>query len=136
MTGPERLRGSLYPDPHGPRFIVRAVDPEPDLREALAAARRPGTLTKARRSWTVEGARLVLTFELLEPWSCRPRSFYVPGPELLGPFLDGCAVSLDACPGRRRRHTGLIPLWPAESPRTAVLDALTPETTARWERGA
>jgi hypothetical protein len=125
-------------DHRGQLFIVRVVDPEPDLRDALAAARRPGTFTKARRGWTVEAGRLVLRFELLEPRPCRERSFFLGRPELLGPFLDGCAVSIAtrAAGAWPRRGVNLIPLWPAEDPRTAVLDALAPELVTRLERDA
>jgi hypothetical protein len=138
MTGPERLSGSLYPDRHGPRFVIRAVDPEPDLRAALAAARRPGTFTRARRGWTVEGGRLILRFELLEPEPCRERSFFLVRPELLGPFLDGARVYLAtrAAGTWPRRGVGLIPLWPAEGPRVAVIDALAGELVERLEHGA
>jgi hypothetical protein len=149
MTEPERLRGSLYPDHDGPRFVIRAVDPEPDLAAALAAARRPGTFTKARRGWTVQGGRLILRFELLEPRSCKERSFFLVRPELLSAFLDGCGVDIAtrAAGAWPRRGIGLVPLWPREGARTAVLDALAENLGAelgdasandveRWEREA
>jgi hypothetical protein len=132
---PERLSGSLYPWHDGPRFVIRAIDPEADLRDALAAARRPGTFTRARRGWTVEGGRLILRFELLEPEPCRERSFFLVRPELLGPFLDGVRVDLATRAGGKWpwRGVGLVPLWPIEGPRTAVLDALAPELVTRLE---
>lgn len=135
MTGPERLSGGLYPDHGRLRFVIRAVDPEADLRDALDAARRPGTFTRARRGWTVEDGRLVLRFELLEPEPCRERSFFLMRPELLGPFLDGAAVSIATRPAGAwpRRGIGLVPLWPQEGARTTVLDALAPDLVTRLE---
>jgi len=127
----ERFRGSLYETSARVLFVIRAVDPSPDLAAALRAARRPGTPTKVRRGWSIEGGRLRLSFEVLEPVPCQRRALYVPAPGL-DAFLSGCAVGIDTRPSRRRRPAGadVLPVWPAEAPRLDVIEALR----AAWFR--
>jgi hypothetical protein len=122
----ERFRGSLYETPARKLFVIRPIDPSPDLADALRAARRPGTPTKVRRGWKIEGGRLRLSFEVLEPEPCRRRAFYVPAAGL-DAFMDGCAVGIATRPSRRRRPAGVdvLPVWPTEGPRLDVLEALT-----------
>jgi hypothetical protein len=122
MTRAERFRGALYETPVGELFVIRAIDPMPDLAAALRAAHRPGTTTKVRRGWNLWGGQLQMSFEILEPESCRRRAFYVP-PAGLDAFLRGCAVGLDTRPWRRKGGNGL-PVWPAEAPRLDVVEAM------------
>jgi hypothetical protein len=126
ITKTEQFRGSLYEAPDRILFVVRVIDPRPDLATSLRAARRPGTPTKIRRGWAIEGYRLRLSFEVLEPEPCRRRAFYVPAGGL-DAFIGGCAVGLDTRPSRRRRPAGahVLPLRPTEGPRFEVLEALT-----------
>jgi hypothetical protein len=122
MTRAERFRGALYETPAGALFVIRAIDPRTDLAAALRAAHRPGTPTKVRRGWSILGGQLQLSFEILEPESCRRRAFYVP-PAGLDAFLRGCAVGLDTRPSGRKGGNGL-PVWPAEAPRLDVVEAM------------
>ncbi len=126
MTNPERLRGSLYATPTRVLLVIRVVDPRPDLATSLRAARRPGTPTKVRRWWSVDGGRLRLSFEVLEPEPCRRRVFYVPAAGL-DAFVGGCAVGIDTHMSRRRCPAGPdeLPLWPTEDLRLDVLETLT-----------
>ena len=126
MSKTEQFRGSLYRTPAHVLFFIRVIDPRPDLAASLRAARPPGTPTKARRGWAIEGGRLRLSFEVLEPAPCRRRAFYVPAAGL-DAFVGGCAVGLDTRPSRRPRPAGarVMPLWPTEGPRYDVLEALT-----------
>jgi hypothetical protein len=125
MTRAEVFRGALYETPTRVLFVIRAVDPSPDLAAALRAARPPGTPTKVRRGWSFEGGRLCLSFEVLEPESCRRRAFYVPAAGL-DAFRGGCAVGIDTHSCRCRRPDGVdvIPVWPSEGPRLDLFEAL------------
>lgn len=141
----ERFRGSLYETPARTLFVIRAVDPSANLAAALRAARRPGTPTKVRRGWSIEGGRLRLSFEILEPGPCRRRAFYVPAAGL-DAFLGGCAVGIDTRPSRHRHPAGadVLPVWPAEAPRLDVIEALRAagfradpaDVLELWGRGA
>jgi hypothetical protein len=129
----ETLRGSLFERPSRVLFIIRAVDPSPDLAAALRAVRRLGAPTKVLRGWSSEGGRLRLSFEVLEPEPCRRRAFYVPAAPL-DAFLGGCAVGIDTDLSGRRHPGGtdVLPVWPTEGPRLDVLEALTEAIHDPW----
>jgi hypothetical protein len=126
MTNAERFLGSLYETRGQVLFLIRAIDPRPDLAAALKAARRPGTPTKVRRGWSIEGGQLRLWFEVLEPKPCGRRAYYVPAAGL-DAFVAGCAVGIDTKLSGRRHpaDADLLPVWAAEAPRLDVLEAMT-----------
>ena len=124
---PEKLRAVLYPSPAGPEILLRAINADRDLHQALAAARRIGTPYRVRRSWTTgkhQGkAAIVLRFELLMPRQCRQRAFYLTG-ELFDAWLGGCALGLSVRPEPLDAGADVLTLWPRERPRSEVADAL------------
>jgi len=122
--GPERFTASLVGMDVPPFILIRVYNPLEDMARALEAVREIDTLSEVSRRWRPEDGDLWLDFRFLTPVQTRPRSVGLVRTEAVLAFAYGADVGIDTGkrPDPETSHVAI--LWPAEPPRTRLLEAL------------
>lgn len=123
-AGRERFTASLVWLDVPPSILIRAHNPLEDMARALEAVKELGTVTEVSRRWRPEDGDLWLDFQFITPVRTGARSVGLLSAELVLAFAYGAPVGIDTGERPDPGTSHVTILWPAEPPRTRLLETL------------